>query len=486
MPETSKDLRQFISNLEKAGDLIRIKDEVDWDLEAGALSRRINETLAPAALLEKVRDYPEHQLLVSPLTTRRRLAAALGLEPEVSLDRMQSIYEERIAHPIKPVLVGGAPCKENIRTGRKVNLFDLPSPMVHGGDGGRYVGTWHLVITKDPESDWVNWGMYRTMVYNEKLMTISFHRANDGGKMLYQKYHPANKPMPVALAIGTDPVCSLIAATSFSVGKSEVDFAGALHGQPVELVKAETVDLPIPACSEIVIEGEVFPDEVLPSGPFGEHLGYRTEIRLQPVCRVKAITFRQKPVLTMSCPGIPNSEGDVGPGLAAALESKNLLKANGVPVSHVYFPPEGAMFTVVVSVKRGHGITNIASQVKNVLCSRGRGRPEKFVVVDDDVNVFNLAEVFHAIATKCHPVRGMKINDREIASGLTPYLSSEERHSGSGATAIFDCTWPAKWSVTDNVPPRVSFKDDYPDVVKTEISKKWRKYGFSIKEKETG
>lgn len=478
MPKPPRDNRQFIEVLEKTGDLIRLKEEVDWDLEVGALSRLINETLAPAALLEKVKDYPGHRLLVSPLTTRRRLAVALGLEPEHTLEKMQSVYEERIAHPIKPIIVNNAPCKEVIRKGKEVDLFELPSPMIHGGDGGRYIGTWHLIITRDPDSDWVNWGMYRTMVYNKNTLTISVHRANDGGKMLYGKYQPRKMPMPVAIAIGVDPVSSLIAATAFTTGKSEVDFAGALHGEPVELVKAETVDLPVPAFSEIVIEGTLPPDAMLPSGPFGEHLGYRTEMRPMPVCDVSAITFRRNPILTMSCPGIPHSEGDVGPGLAASLEARNLLKANGVPVSNVYFPPEGSMFTVVVSLKRGHGIANIASQVRNVLCARGRGRPEKFIVVDDDVNIFNLAEVFHAVATKCHPVRGIKISDREIASGLTPYLSAEERDAGSGSTAIFDCTWPAGWSVRDDVPPRVSFNDDYPDVVKGEIKKKWIKYGF--------
>lgn len=475
MPKTFKDNRYFIEALEKTGDLKRIKDEVDWDLEAGALSRLINETLSPTALLEKVKDYPEHRLLVSPLTTRRRLAIALGLEPESPIEKMQAIYEERIAHPLKPIMVKDAPCRENIKRGKEVNLFDFPAPMVHGGDGGRYIGTWHLVITRDPDSDWVNWGMYRTMVYNKKLMSISLHRGNDGGKIMYNKYWARKKAMPVALAIGADPLCSLIAATLFTMGKSEVEFAGALHGNPVELVRAETVDLPVPAFAEIILEGEVPPGAMLPSGPFGEHLGYRTEARPMPLCLVKAITFRHNPILTMSCPGIPHSEGDVGPGLAAALEAKNLLKANGSPVSQVYFPPEGAMFTAVVSLRRGHGIANAASQVRNVLCARGRGRPDKFIVVDDDVNIFNLGEVFHALATKCHPLRGIKTSDREIASGLTPYLSVEERDSGSGSTALFDCTWPANWPVTDDVPPRVSFKDDYPEEVQKEVLKKWGK-----------
>lgn len=478
MSKPPRDIRHFIEALDKTGELIKVKEEIDWDMEAGALSRLINETLSPAALLEKVKDYHDKRLLVSPLTTRRRLAIALGVGPETSIEKLQSVYEERIAHPLKPIMVKDGPCKENIRRGADVNLFELPAPMIHGGDGGRYIGTWHLVITRDPDSDWVNWGMYRTMVFNNKLVSISFHRSNDGGRMLYGKYQPRNKPMPVAIAIGTDPISSLIAATAFGVGKSEVDFAGALHGDPVELIRTETSDLPVPCFSEIVLEGEVPPYATLPSGPFGEHLGYRTEMRPAPLCEIKAITFRQNPVLTMSCPGIPNSEGDVGPGLAAALEAKNLLKDNGVPVNQVYFPPEGSMFTVVVSLKKGHGTNHAASWVRNVLCSRGRGRPDKFIVVDDDVNIFNLAEVFHAVATKCHPVRGMKILDKEKASSLTPYLSAEERDSGDGYTALFDCTWPAGWSPIHDTPTRVSFKDDYDDKVKRDVLRKWEKFGF--------
>src|SRR3990167_6976688 len=176
-----KDNRLFIEKAEKTGDVVRVKQEVDWDLEAGAITRRTNEIRGPAPFFEKVRDYPSgYRIFGSPLGTYRRMAISLGLEPATSIRALQDEFESRTEHLVKPVLVKNAPCKEHILRGDEVDLFKFPVPMIHDGDGGRHIGTWHIIITRDPSSEWVNWGLYRLMAHNRRYASVEFSRGNHG------------------------------------------------------------------------------------------------------------------------------------------------------------------------------------------------------------------------------------------------------------------------------------------------------------------
>jgi 4-hydroxy-3-polyprenylbenzoate decarboxylase len=162
-----KDNRQFIAALEATGDAVRIEQEVDWDLEAGAIVRRTCELGGPAPLFEKIKDYPPgYRIFGASLASLRRWVVALGLNPGTSLKDIQAEYQRRVDHPIKPVMVKDAPCKHNIILGDKVDVFRFPAPMIHEGDGGRYIGTWHMIVAKDLDSDWTNWAMHRLMVVN--------------------------------------------------------------------------------------------------------------------------------------------------------------------------------------------------------------------------------------------------------------------------------------------------------------------------------
>ena len=198
-----KDLREFIRTLEKTGDVVHIEQEVDWDQEAGAISRRVCEMSGPALMFDKVKDYPEgYRIFAGSLATYSRVAIALGLPPNTPVKDIFAEYERRNEHPIKPVIVKDGTCKENIMLGDDVDLYTFPAPMVHTGDGGRYIGTWDIVISKDPDSDWTNWGMYRFMVYNKRYLA-GFPRLNSQmGLVLHQKFAAHNKLMPMALVVG--------------------------------------------------------------------------------------------------------------------------------------------------------------------------------------------------------------------------------------------------------------------------------------------
>jgi len=257
-----KDLREFISRLEKEGEAQRIEEEVDWNLEAGAMIRRSDEAGLPAPFFQKVKDYPDgYRLFGEALGNHRRIAIAMDMNPNTPVRELIEEYLKRKKSPIKPVLVNDGPCKENIHVGEEVDLLKFPVPLVHDGDGSRYIGTFHLTISKDQDTDWVNWGMYRHMLHDRNTIAVDPSPTGHFGLMLTQKYEAVSKPMEVAVAIGPEPISALCAASPIPYGVSEVDIAGGIKGEPIELIKCETVDLVVPATAEIVIEGEITPGE---------------------------------------------------------------------------------------------------------------------------------------------------------------------------------------------------------------------------------
>lgn len=475
------DYRDFIQAAEKSGDLVRVKEEVDWDLEAGAITRRVCETEAPAPLFENVKDYPGWKILGCPLANIRRFAVALGLSPDASLAEVMKVYEERSDNRIKPVIVDSGPCQENVIMGDEVNLFDLPAPMIHDGDGGRYISTWHAVIVKDPDSDFVNWGMYRQMVHTKNLLGGLCLPFSDQGRIFYGKYVPQGKPMPFATAIGMEPLCEVSAMVPLAANIPEVELAGALKQKPIELVRCKTVDLLVPANTELVLEGEMLlPDAFYDEGPFGEYTGYRTSPREpRPVYKVNCITHRNDPIFTMSNMGVPVDDSAAIMQVTLALEIKKLLKSQGMPITDVYCPPFGITYAIIVGVKT-QVYSNAAHHIGNLIFGHKLAGPWSQIViaVDEDVDIFNLKEVFHAFSTKLHPGRSIHVYDRCFAAPLSPYLSFEERLRSEGAKVLFDCTWPANWQPHTEVPPKMSFRNAYPTDVQEKVLKKWEKYGF--------
>lgn len=470
-----KDNRQFIDALEKTGDVVRIKQEVDWDMEAGAIGRRINETSAPAALCEKIKDYSEGRIFCSPLASFRRMAVAMGLPAHSTPRQIKDEYEKRLKHPIKPVIVKDAPCKERMMLGKDVDLFQFPAPLVHAGDGGRYIACWHLVIARDTRSDWTNWGMYRHMIVDKNHVAGLWRSFCDLGIIYHQQYKPIKKPMPFAIALGADPVSSMMAATMLPKGVSEVDYAGGIQQEPVELIKCETSDIMVPAHAEIILEGEISITEQAFEGPFGEFPGFRTTGTMRPLCKINAITYRKNPIIAMSNAGVPVDDGHLLMSITWGLEYSKLLKSRGIPVTDAFMPPEGANYLLVVGVKP---VTfNIARRIERIVLGE-MGWQYKIIVVEDDVDVFNMAEVLHALATKCHPIHGVNVNSPDFNITLTPYVSPAERKFGKGATASFDCTWPVEWSREADIPMRVSFNEIYPPEVKDKVLKNWSRWGF--------
>jgi 4-hydroxy-3-polyprenylbenzoate decarboxylase len=473
------DIREFMKALDEKGEMVHVREEVDWDLEAAAIVRRCYETGGPAVLFEKLKDYPSgYRIIGGSLANFKRVAIALNMDAGSTIRSIYDEYERREQSPIKPIVVESGPCKENMMIGDEVDLYQLPAPMVHGGDGGRYIGTWDIVISKDPDSGWTNWGMYRFMIHNRRSLAGDPSFISHLALVFREKYMPKNRPMPIAIVIGADPICSMVASAGYGIGVDEVDYAGALRQQPVELVKCETSELLVPAHAEIVIEGEILPDMTAPEGPHGEYPGYRSgKARTAVACRVKAITYRTSPIISMISLGTPTDDASLAAALTASLSMKRRLKRHGIPVTDVFSPPAGVTHLVVVGVKSGG--REVTEKIRDVITAR-RAMVNKIVVVDEDVNVFNFDEVLHALAVKCHPVRGILTNELEAgkANPLTPCYSYEERKQMKGGIVAFDCTWPPEWP-EDILPIKASFACIFPEEVQNEVIEKWGKYGLS-------
>jgi len=472
-----KDTRDFIEALRAAGDLQEIEKEVDWDLELGAISRLACEKDGPAVWFKRITDYPEDRTaFANPMATWRRVALAFGLPAESSLKDIYAEYEKREGKLIPPVTVKSGPCGEVVKCGADIDLFDLPAPMLHDGDGGRYLGTWDIAVSRDPETNWVNWGMYRFMVYDSQHLTGFPRPTSHFGKVFQDHYAARNQPMPMALVIGADPISHFAASATYHIGGEEAALAGGLRGAAVELVRCETSDLLVPANAEIVIECEVLPDCVGLEGPYGEYPGYRTgEMGNGILCRVNAVTYRHDSILTVDATGYQDDSSTIT-ALTGAIAIKRRLERHGVPIVDVNVPREGAVHMAVIGVK--YGGKQVAREILETLTSR-RALISKIILVEPDVDVFDMGEVFHAFSTKCHPAYGIHVVHYEgRANTLTPCYSQGERAAQKGATVLYDCTWPGEWSREWEVPVKATFETIFPEAVRLKVLKEWKAYGF--------
>ncbi len=477
-----KDTRELIEKIDEIGELVRITREVDWDLEAGAITRRASELGSEAVFIEKIRDYPGWRYVGNHLASFPRIACALGLDPDTHRKEIGEEYFKRVNNPIKPILVSDGPCQQNVIMGDDVNLFDLPAPMVHDGDGGRYLVTCALRVTKDPDSEWVNWGTYRNMVHDERHLGGLILPSGDMGLIYYGKYVPKGENMPVAIVITPEPISYMVGMTPVGVGVSEVDLVGGVLGEPVELVKCKTINLEVPANAEVILEGEVLmPDYGVDEGPFGEFTGFRTAPRLsRSVFRVNCITYRDNPIMGIANMGMPIDDGDAVCAITWAAQIKKKLIENGIPVVEVNWPPETCSLMVIVSTKVPY--SGIANRIGNILFGAAPlgAYLNTVIVVDETVDVYNLGEILHALAAQCEPVRGINIKRNDITNPLNPCLSLEDRRWMRGNKVVFDCTFPVHWHRQKEVPAKVTFRNKvmYPEALQSKVIENWYEYGF--------
>jgi len=474
------DVREYIDLLEKAGELRRVRAEVDWKFEAGAMSRLVCERRGPAPLFENIKGYPGQSLaavLMGPTKPllHGRVALALGLDKNTPTLDLIEVIRERIKQPRKPVRVpkNEAPCKDVILHGKDANLLQFPVPWIKEIDGGRYVGTWAIVITKDPDTGWTNWATYRCMIKDEHHFAILLQPLRQHGGEILQKYQQRGQTMKFALAIGADPHTHLAAMSPIDPGTCEAEIAGALRGESIPVVPCETSDLEVPACAEFVIEAEIAPGDYTEEGPFGEYTGHSAHRGMLPRASVTCITHRKNPIHCVANMGKPYDDYAVGAYVMTAAAAKNRLEANGLNVKSIYYYVPGS---AVVAIKPGPGVQR---RIVSTLQSGPRMLAVGVVFVDEDVDVTNIEDVWWAISSRMNG-ENYEVIRNVAANSLFPWLTPAMRQKKEANVWVMDATFPHDWPKDyREMHTKVSdFKNGWSEATKQKVLDRWKEYGY--------
>jgi 4-hydroxy-3-polyprenylbenzoate decarboxylase len=469
-----KDLRGFIQQVDELGVLRRVNG-ADQKYELGGITEVAAGTPeCPALLFDRIKGFaPGVRVFTNATTTPQRAALALGIDPSFKpLDALKTWMKRRQElKPLKPVEVASAAFMENSFTGKKVDMAKLPAPYWHRKDGGPYIGSGSLVIMRDPDphdsrGGWINASIYRVQVHGKSRVTIQFDHLGRHGAIIAKKYWDKGKACPVAIVNGPDPALFVAGFEYLPDGQSEYDFAGAIKGSPIEVMPGPVTGLPVPASAEIILEGELLPMKTLtlPEGPFGEFTGYyANEARPCPVMEVKAIHHRDNPILLGSPPMKPPRFHFGLPFRAASIWSN--LETSGVTDVVGVWQHVAQLMTVVAIRQRYAGHAKRAALIAAANSYMGR----LVVVVDDDVDPSNLADVMWAITTRCEPAEQIDIVRNAWSSALDPRIPEEAKRAGitSHSKAIIEAVRP--FHLKDSYPPTSALTQDEA----REIEAKW-------------
>jgi len=434
-------LRSWLKEVGALGELREIEG-ADWDLEIGGIADLVTEMgNSPAVLFDGIKGYPKgYRVLINSLGSTRRLGLSLGIPPDLApLEFVKEWRKKsRGLKLIPPRVVKEGPVLENVRRGKDVDLFSFPAPRWFELDGGRYIGTGSVNITRDPEEGWVNLGTARVMVHDAK--TVGFYIApGRHGRIHREKAFARGEPFKVAISLGHDPLIFLAGALEIPYGVCEYDFIGGILDRPVEVIEGELTGLPVPATAEIVLEGECIKGEERTEGPFGEWTGYYgSSARPEPVVKIQSVMFRNDPII------LGYARKWRAP-LKAALVWDDLEKAGVPDIQGVwYHEAAGAAYLfLVVSIKQRYPGHARQAGVIATQCHAAAYLGRYTVVVDEDIDPSNLDEVLWAICTRSDPERDIEILRRCWSGPLDPIIPKERK--GLNSRAIIDATRPFEW-----------------------------------------
>ena len=477
-----KDLREFIALLESRHELVRITAEVDPDLEIAAITDRVSKSYGPALLFERPRGY-RVPVLINALGSEARMNLALETDsmdalagrihemlemkaPEGVLGKLKMLPKLAELGSIFPTIARTGPCQEVVETQRP-SLAALPVLKCWPQDGGRYV-TMGCVFTHSPTSGKRNCGMYRLQVFDEK--TLGFHsQIHKHGAQHQREAEGKGRRIEVAVAIGPDPAVTFAAIVPLPDDLDEMLVAGFIRRKPVEMVACKTVDLEVPASSEIVLEGYVDPGERRTEGPFGDHTGYYSLEDEYPVLHLTAVTHRRDPIYQTTIVGRPPME-DCHMGRAVTRIFLPVIRKQLPEIVDMELPWAGVFHNlVIVSIRKrypGH-----ARKVMNAIWGLGQMMFSKvIVVVDDDVDVHDPQEVVWKVLNHIDPER-----DVQFTLGPVDSLDHASRLPNLGSKMGIDATRKG---------PGEGFNRPWPDEIRMSeevlerVARRWKEYGL--------
>ncbi len=476
-----EDLRDYLNVLEKKGELKRIKQEVDPILEIAHIADRVVKERGPALLFENVKN-SDIPVVMNLFGTEQRMACALGvkklddlgeklkdfLQPEMPVGlfrKLKLISKMGKFLNFKPKTVNIGRCQEIVE--KKVDLEKLPILKTWPKDGGKFL-TFPLVFTKNPTTGILNCGMYRMQVMGKDKTAMHWHRHKDGAKH-YRLAKEKKEKLPVCVALGCDPTIIYSATLPLPEEIEEMFFAGVLREKSVEMVKAKSMDMLVPANAEIVLEGFVDPqEELVLEGPFGDHTGYYSQADYFPLFHINCITHRKNPIYPATIVGKPPME-DAFMGKATERLFLPVIKKVIPEIIDINLPIEGVFHNFAfVSVEKSYA--GQAFKVINALWGLGLlSLTKNIIIFDKDVNVQDKNEVLWRWGCNVDPQR-----DTIFTRGPLDELDHSSPQVAFGSKMGIDAT--KKWKEEVIRPFPHDLKTD-EEVIK-KVDKNWEKYGF--------
>src|SRR5213082_948078 len=475
----AQDLREWIALLEREGELVRVTAEVDPDLEITEIVDRTVRAGGAALLFENPKG-SEHPLLINQFGTERRMCLAFGVErlddvaqrvadvlemqpPSGLMEKVRGLQKLKSIADSRPKTVGKGAVQEIVLRGDEVDLSVLPIQRCWPGDPAPFI-TLPAVITHDPHSGGRNVGMYRMQVIDERTTFMHWQIHKDGRS----DYLATDGRIEVAVALGLDPITAYSASAPLPKHIDEFMLAGFLRGEPVELVKAKTVDLEVPANAEIVLEGYIDKDELIEEGPFGDHTGYYTPPEPFPVFHLTAITMRRDAIYPSIVVGKPPAE-DAWLGKATERIFLPAIRMSVPEIVDYDLPVAGAFHNCcIVSIRKafpGH-----AQKVMHAIWGLGMlSLTKAVVVVDEEVDVHDYAEVFFTVGANVDPKR-----DVLITEGPLDHLDHAPTLQFYGGKIGIDATRKGPAEGTRPWPEEIAMTDEILRLV----DERWAEYGL--------
>ncbi|MCC6887211.1 MAG: UbiD family decarboxylase [Hyphomicrobiales bacterium] len=459
------DLREFIDRCQEMND-VQVVEGADWNLELGLITELYaKDENAPALLFDSIREYPKgFRVATNQFTAPRRTAMALGLPAEARGMELVKAWKDKWTTEgerlIPPVEVATGPVRENVLTGDDIDLLKFPVPNWHALDGGRYIGTADMVITRDRDEGWVNLGTHRVQVHDKATATIHTSPGRHC-EMMARKYWDKGEACPVVVTCGQEPFLWANAHTFLPWGISEYDHAGGLRGAPYEVVYGEFTDIPIPATAEIALEGELLSPEMgmLEEGPFGEwpgHYGRGRHMGKTPIFKVKAIFHRNNPILLGAPPFIAPASFTVGEHIRRAANVWAEIERQVPGVKGVSVIQEaGTYWMLAISIQQQYPGHAKQAALAALGSNAGAYLLKYVVLVDEDIDPSNTADVLWAIASRTDPAESIDFVRGLWGSQTDPILSPLKRstHDFTHSTAIIHACKPFHWK--DQFPPSI-------------------------------
>ncbi|MEC9151687.1 MAG: UbiD family decarboxylase [Pseudomonadota bacterium] len=449
-----QDLRHWMEAVEAEGALKTITGAETTEEIGGILDLYQRQMGNPAILFDEVPGFPTgHRVLANVLTSVARINIALGLPADGSELDLVLWWRDYMKNAPKcaPEVVTTGALHENVIEGDAIDITSIPTPTWHEHDGGPFIGTGCMVVMKDPDTGWVNYGAYRVQTHGPKTASVMMSPGRHG-RLIMDKYHSRGEPCPVAVVAGMHPTLLMIAGLEIPQGVSEYDAVGGIFGEPVRTLEMPRTGIPVPANAEIAFEGFIMKDDLIEEGPLGEWTGYYAGgKRRQPAIRIETFMHRDDPVLLGVIPAVPPNDNTYYLGSYRSGAVWNQLEAAGIPDIQGVCAHEagGSRLWLTVSIKQRYGGHSKQAGLIASQCYAGGYTNRWVVVVDDDIDPTNTNDVLWAMCTRFDPRIDLERLDGCWSTSLDPMCYDSDTDKRNSRVVIDACR---PWDRMDDFP----------------------------------